>query len=147
MQVSQKCQYALRAIFELARRNGRGPITIAHIAESQAIPARFLEQILSQLRQGGFVESRRGTSGGYLLSRVPADLSVGEVIRFIEGPLGPVQCTSGQTECPLNGGCVFLAMWEKAQEAVANVYDSTAFQDLVDQDMQMRGNEPLNYAI
>ena len=134
--VSQKCQYALRAVFELSKDYGKGPAKIADVAEVQAIPVRFLEVILSQLKQGGFVESRRGREGGYLLSRSPDRLAVGDIIRFVEGPIGPVSCVAGTpTErCPLHGGCVFLGMWERAREAVTEVYDTTTFQDLVDEE-------------
>ena len=147
MHISQKCQYSLRAVFELARRYDQGRVKIAEIAECQAIPVRFLEQILAQLRQGGFVESRRGSAGGYLLARSPSDVSVGDIVRFIEGPFGPVKCTNEVTDCPLTGECVFLPMWERAREAMASVYDTTTFQDLLDQKARMRGSVALNYSI
>ena len=148
--VSQKCQYALRAIFELAKRYGEGPVKIAEIAQAQAIPLRFLEVILSQLRQAGFVESRRGNDGGYFLSRSPEALTVADVMRFVEGPLAPVGCVGegGTDDCPLVGGCVFLPMWRKAEEAVAHVYDNTSFQDLVEEERKMRkGSYVENYCI
>jgi Rrf2 family protein len=146
--VSQKCQYALRAIFELAKRQGTGPVKIADIASVQAIPTRFLEVILSQLKQAGFVESRRGTEGGYLLSVAPAKLTVGEVIRFIEGPLGPVDCgaSTGQP-CSLKGDCVFLPMWRRVEEAVREVYDSTTFADLIDDEKRMCSGVVREYSI
>jgi len=136
--VPQKCQYALRALFELARRDGDGLVKTAAIAKAQAIPARFLEVILSQLRRGGFVDSRRGSRGGYYLVRRPRDLTVGDVIQFMEGPIGPVECVVAGTnrECALYGDCVFLAMWRKVGEAISEVYDGTTFQDLVDQDRE-----------
>ncbi len=84
MLVSQKCQYALRAIFELAKRTGQGPVKIAEIAEAQAIPVRFLEVILSQLKQGRFAVSQRGSEGGYQLARPPQELTVGEITRVAE---------------------------------------------------------------
>ena len=135
MLVNQKCQYALRAVFELARQNGHGPVKIAEIAEAQAIPPRFLEVILSQLKQAGFVDSRRGSQGGYLLVRSPEQLTVGEVIRFMQGPVGPVGCVTGRqdNECPLHGDCVFLPMWEKVRKAISGVYDNTTLKDLLDQ--------------
>ena len=103
--ISQKCQYALRAIFDLAKHYGQGPVKIGDVAEAQAIPPRFLEVILSQLKQGGFVESRRGAEGGYLLARAPRQLVVGEVLRFVEGPLGPIVCVTGGSgePCPIHG--------------------------------------------
>lgn len=148
MFVTQKTQYALRAIFELARRNGQGPAKIAEIAKAQAIPPRFLEVILSQLKQGGFVESQRGSLGGYWLARPANELTVGEIIQFIEGPFGPVECVNDQaksSECPLHDDCVFLPMWAKVQEAVSQVYDNTTFQDLIEQ--AKRGNYIPVYSI
>ena len=138
MFVPQKCQYGLRALFELARHEGAGLVKTAAIAKAQAIPVRFLEVILSQLRRGGFVDSRRGSRGGYYLVRSPKDLTVGDVIRFMEGPIGPVVCVAGgaNSECALYGDCVFLPMWRKVGEAMSEVYDGTTFQDLVDQDRE-----------
>ena len=149
--ISQKCQYALRAIFELAIRYDQGPIRIAEIAKVQAIPPRFLEVILSQLKQAGFVASQRGNVGGYYLVRDPRQLTAGDVIRFIQGPIAPVECVPGsganEDKCPLYGDCVFLPLWEKAQKAVSEVYDSVSFQDLVDQDRARREKFIPSYTI
>lgn len=151
MHVSQKCQYALRAIFELAKHEGNGPVKIGDIAKTQAIPQRFLEVILGQLKQGGFVESRRGAEGGYLLVGKPVELSVGQIIRFIEGPVAPVDCSSagGKAKCKLDGTCVFLPVWKRVQKAVSGVYDTTTFADLIEQEerMRMRQEMALNYSI
>ena len=137
MLLSQKCQYALRAMFHLAKHQGRGPIRIAEIADAQAIPKRFLEVILGQLKQGGFVVSQRGNEGGYTLDRDPSGLTVGDVIRFVEGPIGPVGCMAGEGNqgCPLRGQCVFLPMWERVRAQVEDVYDSTTLQDLVEKEL------------
>lgn len=149
MLISQKCQYALRAIFELAKRSGQGTAKIAEIAEAQAIPVRFLEVILSQLKQAGFVVSQRGSKGGYLLARSPNALTVGEVMRFIQGPVGPVECVAGGSKdrCPLYGDCAFLPMWERVRQAISDVYDNTTFQDLVNQEKQKAGRHVLCYSI
>ena len=77
MFVSQKCQYTLRAMFELAKRRGAGPVTVAEIAQAQAIPPRFLEVILQGLRTAGRVQSQRGTGGGYVLAGPPDTVTVG----------------------------------------------------------------------
>jgi Rrf2 family protein len=148
--VSQKCQYALRALFELAKRDGQGPVKIAEIAKAQAIPPRFLEVILGQLKRGGFVESQRGSEGGYFLIRVPHELTVGELIRFVQGPVGPVGCvteTAKDNSCPLYGDCAFLPMWEKVKNAILDVYDNTTFQDLVDQEKRRVGEYVPAYSI
>ena len=134
MLISQKCQYALRAVFELARRHGQGPVRIADIAEAQNIPPRFLEVILGQLKRGGLAVSQRGARGGYLLSRSPEELTLGEVIRFVGGPVGPVTCAGGDTTCcRFHGECVFLPVWERVHDAMSVIYDTTTFQHLVEE--------------
>src|ERR1700681_1838682 len=86
MNISVKSEYALLAVFDLALQAAGEPVKIADIARRQAIPQKFLELILASLKQGGFVESRRGAEGGYLLARPADQITVGEVLRFIEGP-------------------------------------------------------------
>jgi len=134
MQVSQKTRYGLRAMFELAKRYGQGPVRISDIAEKQAIPARFLEGILNQLRQAGLLRSVRGARGGYELAEAPAQISVGDMIRVIEGPVAPAACVndSNPEDCPLFGDCVFLPLWRRAADALNEVYDGTSFADLVE---------------
>jgi len=149
MTVSQKCQYALRAVFELAKRHGQGPTTIAEIAKAQAIPVKFLELILRELRRGGFTESRRGVHGGYLLAVPPGALAVGEIIRFIDGELAPVRCIGpgAESDCPLHGNCAFTDLWTRARDAVREVYDATTFQDLVDAERAAAERYIASYAI
>ena len=149
MQVSQKCQYALRAIFELAKSQGNDLLTVGEIAQVQAIPPRFLELILRQLRQGGFVESRRGVQGGYLLAVAPDALSVGAIIRFIDGPITPVRCIAeaNETKCRLYGNCAFMGVWLRARDAVAGVYDETTFQGLIEEEQASAGRYVASYSI
>ncbi|MFH1066741.1 MAG: Rrf2 family transcriptional regulator [bacterium] len=136
MLLSQKCQYGLRAVFELAKRFDQGLVKIADLAKAQAIPPRFLEAILNQLKQGGFIESQRGKHGGYYLARSPHTLTVGMIIRFIQGPIGPVECMADEPrfQCSLRGSCVFRPVWEKVRDAMSAIYDSVTFQSLVDQE-------------
>jgi Rrf2 family cysteine metabolism transcriptional repressor len=132
MVISQKCQYALRSVFELARRRGQGPIKTADIAQAQAIPPQFLELILNQLKQAGFVESRRGAQGGYIMSVAPDKLTAGDIVRLIDGPIKPVKCVvGGGATCPMLGDCAFQDMWTEASDAMAAVFDKTTFQDLL----------------
>ncbi|MHC5056507.1 MAG: RrF2 family transcriptional regulator [Planctomycetota bacterium] len=140
MLVPQKAQYALRGVFELAKRFGQGPVKVADIAEVQAIPPRFLEVILNQLKRAGFLDSRRGSEGGYFLTRRPELISVGEVIRFMQGDTSPVECVarSSKDRCPLYGDCVFLPMWRRVEKAVSDVYDGTTFRDLMEEEQKKR---------
>ncbi|WP_331712857.1 RrF2 family transcriptional regulator [Candidatus Desulfovibrio trichonymphae] len=136
MGVSLKCQYGLRALFELARRHGNGLVRISEIAEIQAIPERFLENILNQLRHGGFVESRRGKGGGFTLAKTPSGITVGDIIRFIDGSIYNIGCDGDAPlhKCRLKGNCIFLPVWREAKTAVEEVYNSKSLQYLVDAD-------------
>lgn len=129
--ISNKCSYALRAMLELAKREGSGPATILDIAQSQDIPARFLEAILRQLKQSGLTESVRGKRGGYVLARPAKQISVGDVIRLIEGPL--IQPDSGirSTDSPATVD-VFGPIWNEAAQAVNQVYDTISFAELAE---------------
>lgn len=134
MKISQKCLYALRAIFELAKRQGQGPTKIAELAEAQAIPRRFLEGILTQLKQAGFVKSFRGHNAGYVLVRSPEELTVREVVEFIEGPVGPTACLLNKAKednCPLWADCIFIEMWEEIRGAILQIYERTTIADLI----------------
>jgi Rrf2 family cysteine metabolism transcriptional repressor len=147
--VSQKCQYAIRAVFELAKQHGNGPVKISEIAETQAIPLRFLEVILNQLRQGGFVQSRRGAEGGYYLARQPGEITVGEIIQFVEGPLVPVACMTDKdgSQCSLHGNCVFIGMWQRVAKVASAVYDQTSFRDLINEEITLHQTTSISYSI
>jgi len=139
MQVTQKSLYALRAVFELAKSIDQGPMKIAEIAKAQVIPQRFLESILTQLKQAGFVESCRGNDGGYVLIPSPEDLTVGHIMKYIQGPIGPTACLiekSRAKECSLRNNCIFRDMWKKIHNAILDVYNNTTFGDLVQQEKQ-----------
>ena len=152
MSVSQKCQYALRAVLELAKRPREEPTAAGVIAKIQAIPVRFLELILGQLRQGGYVTSRRGAKGGFSLAVEPSALNVGDIIRFVDGPVAPVKCVaepdgSSSAECELYGRCAFMSMWVRARDAVSEVYDSTTFSDLIEAERTIAEKTRQSYCI
>ena len=123
MNVSVKGEYALQAIFDLSNQSAREPVKIADIAKRQKIPQKFLELIMAGLKQAGFVESRRGAEGGYLLARSPESITVGEVLRHVEG--GKNARNSKGAGQPLD------ALWKRVDDAVSEVIDRTTFADLV----------------
>jgi len=125
MNISVKGEYALQAIFDLASQRQGEPVKIAEIARRQRIPQKFLELILAGLKQGGFVESRRGAEGGYLLARSPESITVGEVLRFVEGPGGAKGRQRRKPDSP------FSAMWQDVDQAVAGIVDRATFGDLI----------------
>jgi Rrf2 family transcriptional regulator, cysteine metabolism repressor len=123
MNISVKGEYALQALFDLAAQGPGSPVKIADIADRQNIPQKFLELILASLKQGGFVESRRGAEGGYLLARPADSISVGEVLRFIEARQGRSRSRRKQ-ESP------FGILWERVDAAVSAIVDHTSFAEL-----------------
>jgi Rrf2 family transcriptional regulator, cysteine metabolism repressor len=124
MNISVKGEYALQAVFDLSTQPPGQPVKIAEIARRQKIPQKFLELILASLKQGGFVESRRGAEGGYLLSRTAESIKVGEVLRFVEGPRNEKSRVRRQSESP------FSEVWRRVNMAVSEVLDQTSFADL-----------------
>jgi Rrf2 family cysteine metabolism transcriptional repressor len=139
--VPKRNQYALRAIFELAKHRGKGPKKISEIAHAQAIPLRFLEVILGQLKGTGWVESKRGFYGGYLLKCSPGDITVGDVLRFMQGPARTMDCVTciSKHDCPFSGKCAFASMWNKVNEAMFKIYDETTIQNLIDRERKKTG--------
>ena len=133
MSVSSKCYYAIRAIYALAEHTTPEPMKIAQIAEKEQIPIRFLEVILGQLKGGGFVQSRRGAEGGYRLSRAADSLTVGEIMRYVDGPIAPVDCVSQsrKKECEFHGECRFFGFWGRVRQSISDVVDKTTFADLI----------------
>jgi Rrf2 family cysteine metabolism transcriptional repressor len=124
MNISVKGEYALQAIFDLCSQPPGLPVKIADIARRQKIPQKFLELILASLKQGGFVESRRGAEGGYLLARPASQITVGEVYRFFEGG------QNGKSRTKRGSGSPFEELWNQVDEAVSSVVDRTTFSDL-----------------
>jgi len=134
MLITKKNQYALRAIFELAKQWGQGPIKISDIADAQNIPVRFLEVILGQLKGSGLVKSKRGYTGGYELVPSPADITVGRIMRFMQREIEQTECVAlvPESNCPFVSNCAFFPMWSKVKDAIFEVYDQTSIQDLLD---------------
>jgi Rrf2 family protein len=141
MYISVKSDYALLAIFDLAAQRPGEPIRIADIARRQKIPQKFLELILAGLKQAGFVESRRGAEGGYLLARPPESLTLGEVLRSVEGLRSGKSHDRRQEQTP------FTAMWERVDQAVSAVVDQTTFAGLLRDWQEKQNRHVLNWEI
>ena len=139
----RKNQYALRAVFELAKHRGKGPIKISDIAEAQSIPLRFLEVILNQLKGSGLIDAKRGFYGGYYLTRSPAHITVADIMSFMQGPARSAQCAAckATVKCPHGHRCAFMAMWNRVDRAILQVYTETTIQDLLDNDRQLHGKK------
>ena len=144
MDVSVKGEYALRAVFDLAGRSGSDPVKIAEIAARQRIPQKFLELILSQLKQGGFLGSRRGADGGYFLARPPRNITVGDILRHIDGPISPGR---KQQRGNLPPDSPFPELWQEVERALSSVIDETTFADLVSRWKEKNSRRVANWEI
>lgn len=128
--LSRKAKYGLKAMFMLAREAGKAPVLASAIAEQERVPRKFLDQILLQLTHSGLVESRRGKGGGYRLGR-PADaITLGEIVRRLDGPLAPVSCVSETAyrrcdECVSEATCEVRHVMKQVREATASILDRT----------------------
>ena len=120
MNISVKSEYALQAIFDLATQPAQQPVKIADISRRQHIPQKFLELILASLKQGGFVESRRGAEGGYRLARPADQITVGQVLRFVEQSKPPRAGATG----------AFVELWKRVDQAIDSIMDSATFAEL-----------------
>ena len=133
MRLSTKGEYASRAMLELSLRYQCGPLHSRQISEAQEIPQRFLEQILLLLKRAGYLKSRKGQKGGYILAKPPDKINVAEVIRVMDGPLAPIDCVSvmAHETCPMERTCGLRWLWKDVRDAVAEILERTTFADLV----------------
>jgi len=135
MKISSKGDYALRTILTLAMKcEEKKPVRLPEIAGDNKIPVKFLEQIMIQLKGAGFVTSRRGRHGGYLLAKAPEKITLGEVIRLIDGSIAPVACVSKSdyNSCVLEPKCVLMRVFFDIRQRIGDVIDNISFKDLCD---------------
>ncbi len=134
MRISTKGDYATRALQDLALHYDRGPIPIEKIASRQGLPVRYLEQLLLNLKRSGFLLSKRGVNGGYSLAKAPGQITLGDILRAVDGPIEPIYCLtqSPREECAYETDCVLRDVWADVNRAVSAIVDRTTLQDLCD---------------
>lgn len=141
MKISKKGEYALKAMIELAIDYQKGePITLINeVARRKAIPQKYLEQILLSLKKDGILVSKRGVGGGYMLSRPPEQISLGQIIRAVEGPLAPVGCASvsAHIACPDQSLCGLYGVMLQVRDAIAAVLDNTSLDDVARKTLEL----------
>lgn len=154
--LSKKTQYSLRALYALTRYYGSGPVLISKLAVEEHIPQQFLEQILLNLKQRGLVHSKKGKGGGYQLGKDPSQVTVGSIIRLIEGPLAPLPCASETAyrkcdECVDERVCGTRFVMRQVRDAVAAILDNVTLSDVTNRMEEARAaiepEEPLMYYI
>jgi Rrf2 family transcriptional regulator, cysteine metabolism repressor len=134
MRLSLRGEYALRAMLVLGLNYDQSVLRIQTISDQQNIPKRFLEQILNDLRSGGFVQSKRGVAGGYRLAKRPDQISVASIVRHIEGALAPVSCVSEKfyekCSCPDESRCAIRSVMKEVREAIVTIAERVTVAEL-----------------
>lgn len=135
MKLSTKGRYGLRAFIDLAVYGEKEPVSLTSIAARQEISLNYLEQLMAKLRKAGLVESIRGVNGGYRLARPAEEISVGDVLRALEGDLKPVECAGieagKESHCTGSGTCVSRIVWKRINDSINNTVDSIFIGELV----------------
>lgn len=153
--ISKRTQYGLKALVALGRQHGAGPVLISSLASEENIPLKFLEGILLDLKGHGLLESKRGKNGGYLLRQPPSSITIGSIIRVMEGPLAPLPCASESAfrpceECADVGACGTRIIMRQVRDAIAGVLDQATLADVirsVEEAKQRHVAQPLMYYI
>lgn len=153
MKISKKGEYAVKAMVELAINFDKGePVTLINdLAKRKGIPQKYLEQILLGLKRAGLLDAKRGVGGGYSLSQPPNNISLGQIIRAIEGPLAPMSCASisAHISCPDESLCGLNSVMLEVRDAISDIIDNTSLKDLVKRtnDLIDKKNNVPSYAI
>ena len=134
MRLSRRSEYGLRALTDLVRHEGEGPIALASLAERNRLPAKFLEQIMATLKHGGIVRTTLGARGGYAMADDPATISLGRVIRLLDGALAPLSCVSlryySKCSCPDEATCSLRDIMLDVRDAMLAILDEQTLADL-----------------
>lgn len=131
MKLSTKGRYGIRAMYELALAYGEGTLSVKEIARKQGISEAYLEQLIAPLRKEKLVTSVRGAQGGYTLSAPPEQISVGAILRALEGPLAPAACVLEEDSCQNADGCAMHRLWSRIHVGVNELLDSITLQDML----------------
>ncbi len=143
MRLSTRGHYGLKAMFDLAQHYGNEPVPLKTVAERQNISENYLEQLIATLRKTGLVKSVRGSQGGYILARAPEKITVGDIIRVMEGPIAPVDCVSeiDPAECDQADYCITRSVWARVRDSLAELMDSISLADMLrDADKAKQGS-------
>ena len=144
MKLSTRGRYGLKAMYQLATHYGEGPIPLNSIAEEQNLSENYLEQLVSILRKEGLLNSVRGAQGGYMLASSPEDITVGNVLRVLEGNLAPTDCVMNEEyECEKEENCVTKLVWMRIRDSIDEVVDSITLQDMLDESDKIAKNKTI----
>lgn len=143
MKLSTKGRYGLRAMIDLADYSEETPQSIMNIATRQSISDSYLEQLMAKLKKAGLITSIRGAQGGYVLAKESTEISVGDILRALEGDLSPVNCAglNGAGGCDASGNCVTKNVWKRIDDSIQNAVDSIMLNELVEDNRKLRNGK------
>ncbi|MBN1804801.1 MAG: Rrf2 family transcriptional regulator [Sedimentisphaerales bacterium] len=144
MKLSTRTRYGIRAILELAENYGEGPLQLRIIARDQGVSVKYLEQLMAMLKSAGVVRSVRGSRGGYILAKTPAQIKVSDCFECLEGSVITTECIEDENYCQRESNCIAKQLWNDVQTAVMQVLESMTLQNLVD---RAKDNKAINYQI
>jgi len=148
MKITFKGDYALKIMLELSLENGGRLVQIKEIARRQDIPKKFLEQIVMILKGAKYIKTVRGAKGGVALAREPAKITLGEIIRLMEGPTEPIACVSEfRGKCDFENRCAFQEVFGEITHLINGVIDKVTFADMADRTRALVWKRPLDYSI
>lgn len=138
MKFSMKGDYGVRALTDLAQHYGQVTVQTSEIAQRQFIPEPYLDQLLTTLRKGGFIRSRRGPRGGHILAKPPGEITLREVVEALEGSLSVIGCLDGTINCPLTGGCGQQEVWDTVTRTSQRLLEGITIGDLLERQSRLQ---------
>jgi len=140
MQLSTKARYAARAMVELAKRSGQGPVKLKDIAANQDISLKYLEQVMFPLRVGGYVRTQKGSRGGYILVKAPEKITLLEIVQCVEGSITPVNCADDAELCNRSEKCATRGAWVGLKDAIYNELSGITLAELAEKQKVLDGS-------
>ncbi|QJT08905.1 RrF2 family transcriptional regulator [Oceanidesulfovibrio marinus] len=133
MKLSTRSRYGTRMVLDIALHSQDGPVRISDISKRQGVSVKYLEKLIRPLKQDGYITSKRGPRGGHLLSEKPENITVGQVVRTMEGELALTECTKDDKICPISDDCLTRKVWVEATNAMFEKLDAVSFADLIEE--------------
>jgi len=144
LKLTTKGRYGLRAVIDLAMYAKNDPVSLSDVAERQNISISYLEQLVAKLKKTGIVQSTRGAQGGYALAKAPEEISVGEILRALEGSLSPVDCSAvdgeGETECSASNFCVTKYVWKRINDSINDTVNNMFLSELLEESEKVKSD-------
>jgi len=143
MRLSTKGRYGVRAMFDLAMHSQEGAVTLKSVAQREHISEKYLEHLFASLKKAGLVHSVRGAQGGYRLGRSPAEITLGDIIRVLEGPISPTECVlegPGSEDCTRAAECVMRLVWCRVKQQINDILDAVTLADICEEQRKIQGD-------